>query len=98
MLATTTAKKLFRPMPGAMAKGLFARNAITNMPMAEAMQVARNTPFHSAEPTSKPVSRLGFRAMMYAIVMNVDRPAMISVRTSVPFSFRRKNFSMIFLL
>ena len=65
ILPTTTAKKLFRPMPGAMAKGLFARKAMQNMPMAEAMQVARNTPFHSSCPAEpKPVSRLGFRAMM----------------------------------
>ena len=30
----------------------------------EAMQVARNTPFHRGVPVWKPVSRLGFRAMM----------------------------------
>ena len=64
MLATTTAKKLLRPMPGAMAKGLLARKAMQAVPMAEAMQVARNTPFHSGVPTAKPVSRLGFRAMI----------------------------------
>ena len=51
-------------MPGAMAKGLLARKAMQAVPMAEAMQVARNTPFHSGVPTAKPVSRLGFRAMM----------------------------------
>ena len=65
MLPTTTAKKLFRPIPGAMAKGLLARNAMQNMPTAEAMQVARNTPFHSSAPAEpKPVSRLGFSAMI----------------------------------
>ena len=64
MLATTMAKKLLRPMPGARAKGLLARKAMQNMAKAEARQVARKTPFHRAEPTSKPVSRLGFRAMM----------------------------------
>ena len=47
MLATTTAKKLFRPMPGAITKGLLAMKAMQMVPMAEAMQVARNTPFHS---------------------------------------------------
>ena len=46
MLATTTAKKALRPMPGARQKGLLARKAMQNMAMAEAMQVARNTPFH----------------------------------------------------
>jgi len=50
MLATTTAKKLLRPIPGAMAKGLLAANAMTSVPMAEAMHVARNTPFQSCEP------------------------------------------------
>ena len=53
-------------MPGAMAKGLFARNAITMVPMADAIQVARKTPFHSSGMVSlpKPVSRFGFRAMI----------------------------------
>ena len=52
MLPTTTAKKLFRPMPGAIAKGLLAINAMQNVPMAEAIQVARNTPFHSSSPAA----------------------------------------------
>ena len=65
ILATTTAKKLLSPMPGAIAKGLLAANAITNMPIAEAIQVAKKTPFHRSAPSApKPVSRLGFRAMM----------------------------------
>ena len=64
MLAATTAKKLFRPMPGANAKGLLARKAMQNMAMADAIQVAMKTPFHSDEPTSKLVSRFGFRAMI----------------------------------
>ena len=90
MLATTTAKKLLSPMPGAMAKGLLAANAMTSVPTAEAMQVARNTPFQSCVPPSapKPVSRFGLSAMMYAMVMNVVRPATISVRAVVLFSFR----------
>ena len=50
MLATTTAKKALRPMPGARQKGLLARKAMQNMAMAEAMQVARNTPFHRSCP------------------------------------------------
>lgn len=64
MFATTTAKKLFRPMPGAIAKGLFAAKAMTSMPMAEAMQVAMKTAFHSGVPVAKLVSRLGLRAMI----------------------------------
>ena len=85
MLPAITAKKLFRPMPGAITKGLFARNAMHAVPIAEAMQVARNTPFHSGVPTAKFVSRLGLRAMIYAIVINVVKPATTSVRTDVPF-------------
>ncbi len=65
MLPTTTAKKLLRPMPGAMAKGLLARKAMQKMPMAEARQVAMKTAFQRSCPLApKPVSRLGFRAMM----------------------------------
>ena len=77
-------------MPGAMAKGLFARKAMTNIPTAEAIQVDRNTAFHSAGVPllPKPVSRLGLRAMMYAMVMKVVSPAMTSVLTFVLFSLR----------
>lgn len=51
-------------MPGAIAKGLFAAKAMTSMPMAEAMQVAMKTAFHSGVPVAKLVSRLGLRAMI----------------------------------
>ena len=52
-------------MPGAMAKGLLARKAMQNMPTADAKQVAMNTAFQSSCPLApKPVSRLGFSAMM----------------------------------
>ena len=54
MLATTTAKKLLSPIPGAITKGLFAAKAITKVPIAEAIQVARNTPFHNSDPPSEP--------------------------------------------
>ena len=47
ILATTTAKKLLSPIPGASANGLLARNAMTNIPTAEAIHVARNTPVKS---------------------------------------------------
>ena len=89
MFATTTAKKLFSPMPGAMTNGLFARNAIVIVPIAEAIQVAINTAFHSPWPSApKFVSRFGFSATIYAIVMNVVRPARSSVRTFVWFFCR----------
>ena len=99
ILATTTAKKLLSPIPGASANGLLARNAMTNIPTAEAIHVARNTPFHSAFVPSapNPVRRFGLRAMMYAIVMNVVRPARISVLTVVLFCLSLKIFSNIFL-
>lgn len=64
MFPATTAKKLLSPIPGASAKGLLARKATQNMAMAEAMQVAMNTPFQRGDPESKLVSSLGFRAMM----------------------------------
>ena len=85
-------------MPGAMTKGLLAKKAMQAVPMAEAKQVATNTAFHRAEPVSKFVSRLGFRAMIYAMVMKVVRPAMISVFTELPFSFKRNSFSIGALL
>ncbi len=88
ILATTTAKKLFRPIPGAMAKGLLARKAMRMVPIPEVIQVAKKTPFQSWEPTSKLVSRFGFKAMMYAIVINVVKPAMTSVFTLVWFFSR----------
>ena len=62
MLETTTAKKLLRPIPGAITKGLLARKAIVMVPMAEEIRVAIKTAFHRGEPVSKLVSRLGFRA------------------------------------
>ena len=88
------ARKLFRPMPGAIAKGLLAMNAMQNIPIAEAIQVTMKTLFHSEEQTSKLVCRVGFRAMMYPIVMKVVRPAISSVRTVEPFSLRLKSFSV----
>ena len=64
IFATTSAKKLFKPIPGAMANGLFAANAMKNIPIAEAIHVARKTAFQSGLPTSNPVSRFGFNAIM----------------------------------
>ena len=92
--ATNSAKKLLRPMPGARQNGLFARNAMQIMAMPEARHVARNTAFQSASPPARQlVSRFGFNAMMYAIVMNVVKPATTSVLTFVPFSLSLNSFS-----
>ena len=99
MFKTTVAKKLFSPMPGAIAKGLLATNAITKIPIADAIQVARKTPFQSSLPSApKFVSRFGFRAIMYAIVMNVVRPAITSVFAVVLFSLSLNNFSNMFCI
>ena len=83
-------------MPGARQKGLLAQKAMQTMAMPEARHVARKTAFHSSSPPPdlKLVSRFGFRAMMYAIVMNVVRPAAISVFTEVPLALSLKSFSM----
>ena len=81
-------------MPGARAKGLLAKKAMAKQPTAEEMQVAMNTPFHRGEPVLKLVSKLGFRAMMYAMVMKVVRPATTSVFTVVRLSDKRNNFSI----
>ena len=82
-------------MPGARANGLLASNAISSVPAKAERIVARNTAFHRGCPplAPNPVSKLGLSAMMYAMVIKVDRPAMISVFTLVPFSFSLKNFS-----
>lgn len=81
-------------MPGAITKGLLARNAIHKDPIADAMQVARKTAFQRSLPSlPKLVSRFGFKAMIYAIVMKVVIPAITSVRTVVPFSFKWKILS-----
>ena len=62
---TTTAKKLFSPMPGARQNGLFARKAMHIMAMPEAKQVARKTAFHnSSPPVRQSVRMFGFKAMM----------------------------------
>ncbi len=98
ILETTSAKNELSPIPGAIAKGLFAANAITNIPIAEAMQVARNTAFQSGVPPAKFVSKLGLSAIMYAIVINVVTPATISVLTVVPCSESLNIFSIKKLL
>ena len=72
-------------MPAERTKGRFANSAIQTDAIAEASAVAVNT-----APRSMPQSprMLGLTARIYAMVMNVVRPAMHSVRTSVPRSFR----------
>jgi hypothetical protein len=98
MFATTTAKKLLSPIPGAIANGLFAKNAMQNIPIADAIHVERNIAFHNSDVplAPKPVKRFGLSAMMYAIVINVVRPATTSVFTEVLFSLSLNNFSNIF--
>ena len=56
-----------------------------------AMMVARNTPPHGIPVCDR---ICGLTMMIYDIAKNVVRPAMTSVDTVVPFSFRWKNFSI----
>jgi len=65
--------------------------AISRVPKKEAIAVAVNM-----APLSIPAAlrMFGFTARIYAIVIKVVIPAIISVFTSVPFSFSLKNFSI----
>ena len=78
-------------MPALNTNGMFARNAIKNVAKADANAVAVKI-----APVSMPDAPriIGLTAKMYAIVMNVVTPAMISVLTSVPRAFNSKNFSI----
>ena len=64
---------------------------MTNVPMIDAMMVARKTAPHSMPDWER---ILGFTKRMYAMAKKVVKPAMISVRTFVPFSFSLKNLSI----
>ena len=77
-------------MPGARAMGRLANNAMHSVAMREANAVAVKTP-----PAGMPAAERipGLTARMYAMVMKVVTPAMISVRTVVPCSFTLKKFS-----
>ena len=88
MLPTMVAKKVFIPMPGAMANGLLAIRAMQNVPRAEHRQVEMNMAFHRGVPVWKPVRMFGLRATMYPMVRNVDRPASSSVLTFVLLAVR----------
>ena len=81
--ATVNAKKAFRPIPGARAKGNFAQSPIAIHPMNLAIDVA-----NSASLNGMPVAANidGFTSRMYAIVRKVAPPALISVATSLPAS------------
>lgn len=82
-------------MPADRAKGRLAANAITAVPRNEARQVASSTAVLSIPACE---STLGFTASIYAIVMNVVRPAASSVFTVVLFFFNLKIFSSMMLL
>ena len=64
-------------------------NAISNVPTTAARHVAMNTPPRGMPATER---MFGFTARMYAIVMNVVRPATSSVRTVVLFSSSLNSF------
>ena len=67
-------------MPGARPNGMFAKNAMNRQPRQDASAVATKTPAASMPATDRID---GLTARMYAMVMKVVIPAMISVFTSV---------------
>jgi hypothetical protein len=79
-------------LPADKANGRFDISPIQTQPMNEAMQVASITAVGSI-PAEE--SMPGFTARMYAMVMNVVIPAVISVFTSVLFCFSLNNLSSI---
>ena len=85
MLTTTVyAKNAFNPSPGASANGSFAQNAIISVATQADNAVAVNRALLSIPVTLKIP---GCTARIYAIVINVVRPAIISTLTLVPFLF-----------
>ena len=89
---TVYAKKPLRPSPGARAKGSLAQNAIISVARHADSAVAVNKALLSI-PVSLSIE--GFKASMYAIVINVVSPAIISVLGLVLLFFNRKIFSNI---
>lgn len=80
-------------MPAERANGILAMNAIQAVPINEARQVASSTAV-GFMPASLRI--LGFTARIYAIVIKVVIPAVISVFTLVLFSFSlNKRFSIV---
>ena len=67
-------------MPAESTKGRFAISPMHTVPITEAIQVARSTAVGSMPVLSR---MLGFMARIYAMVMKVVTPAIISVLTSV---------------
>jgi hypothetical protein len=87
---TVYARNALRPIPAERAKGKFAHKAIQAVPTKDARQVARSTAVVSIPASPR---MLGLTARMYAIVMKVVTPAIISVLTLAPFSLSLKSFS-----
>ena len=87
---TVYAKNALRPMPADRAKGRLAANPITRVAITDDRAVAVKT-----LPKSIPAAEriIGLTARIYAMVMKVVIPAMISVLTVVFLSFSLKIFS-----
>ena len=89
------AKYALSPRPADKANGRFAINAIHIVPINEAKHVAiRMASLSIFVPSLK---MFGFTARIYAIVINVVRPAITSVLTEVLFCLSLNIFSNILL-
>ena len=92
---TVYAKYALSPRPADKANGRFAIKAIHIVPINDAKHVAiRIASLSMPVPSLK---MFGFTAKIYAIVINVVRPAITSVFTEVLFCLSLKIFSNIFL-
>ena len=89
------AKKAFNPIPGARAKGNFAKIAITSVAKDAAKAVAVNTAPRSIDAAER-IS--GFTARIYDIVKKVVTPAMISVFTFITLGSNPKSFFNIIFI
>lgn len=88
----TVAKRAFNPIPGAKAIGKLATNPMAMVTIPAEIAVAKNTAFLSI-PVEERI--FGFRNRMYAMVIKVVTPAIISVFAEVLYSVNLNNFSSI---
>ncbi|MNN68903.1 hypothetical protein D3C81_1846460 [compost metagenome] len=93
---TTDAKYALRPIPGARATGKLMNSPMAMVKIPAAKAVARNTEYQPMSMRPKAVRVPGFTDKIYAIAIKVVRPAIISVRTVVPFSFNLKKRFKLF--
>ena len=87
------AKYALRPIPGAKANGKLAQRPITVQPIKAAIAVANKT---SSKGIPVPLNMAGFTNRIYAIVMKVVNPALISLCHVTPASVNPNLSSIIF--